>query len=98
MTQTSKTQKPTTTDIARTLRAATTREQVVASLTAKQRTELSKTYVDPADRKAPVARIREALVNATWGERTRIAGMRASLAAYNGDEATLACLRAVGAR
>jgi hypothetical protein len=97
-----KTAKPTTTEIARTLHAATTTRDeavaLVATLTATQRTELARLYLDPADRKGRVARIREDLVDATWGDRVRMANRLAYLRAYNGDETTLACLRAVGAR
>lgn len=96
-----KTTKPTTTEIARTLRATdTTHDQavaLVATLTATQRTELARIYVDPADRKGNVARVREAIVDGTWGDRVRMANRLAYLSAYRGDEATMTCLRMVGA-
>jgi hypothetical protein len=97
-----KTAKPTTTEIARTLRAtATTHEQavaLVATLTRKQLDELAKRYDAATYRGIRTERLRDAVVNATWGDRVRMAGMLASLRAYNGNEATLMNLRMVGAR
>lgn len=94
-----RTPKPTTTDIARILNATdTTREQAVAlaaTLTRKQLDELAKRYAAATYRGIRTERLRDAVVNATWGDRVRMAGMLASLRAYNGDEATLMCIRMV---
>lgn len=94
-----RTPKPTTTDIARTLNATdTTREQavaLVATLTVKQLRELARIYDAGTCRGMHITMVRNAVVDATWGDRVRMANMLGALRAYNGDEATLMCIRMV---